>query len=434
MSFPNLTQLTLSLTQPALYPVLDSAPEDSPGPSETGETSESSPFLQAPQSDIGIPTPSQAPFENKEPDASRLYSDLKARELAGKLLKWHPSWTFFTYTHKEIALPDQKKFINAVMTVSGARPIAYFASAPEKSDETLKYARDWTDYANAYHHALEVPVQILGDEVSLLPIENQIKFMNAAIKEIEQLPIIKERTWKRREVSRNFKSHCLLQLMKNAAAQFNQEKVSPQETDLFTRVRDVTQTHLLPFSATGDKSYPFVSVLTGEESSLPLPEGIIYMNPKDLASFQKEERKKSAIQKDPIEQRFQTWLKIEQGILSRVSPAILEEEIYRIQTSLDHYLKMLVKNPEESLMSQKFREALEAVLQIYRSLNRSSYFAEYNDPLLQTLLKGRIKEISEYSQALQESLAQATRSTEEEYNLKSLMFNYLKETLAALTS
>ncbi|WP_420420520.1 hypothetical protein [Simkania sp.] len=183
----------------------------------------------------GIPVPSSS----TRASTGTSKTELESRTSEGKLVRW---WGFFNRNCNGHSLVGYKEFWKAMK----AFPFSHTAKIFHREDRDLdQHRRSLVAFNEAhgnYLEALEKPVKVLQSEVNGHSVEDQVKYFDAASREITDVTWVKENKLRRGKVERDFKSTALLSLIDSISQRIISSP--PEALKVISYVND----HLLPFA------------------------------------------------------------------------------------------------------------------------------------------------------------------------------------------
>jgi len=203
-----------------------------------------SPFKSPALPSSGIPHPhSSSPV----PTATS-QRELDTRKSEGKVVRW---WSLFKHSHNQLPLVGKSEFSKAMMGFNFSHNLTLVKR--DDQDQRL-YQRNVAAFDESHHkylEALKKPVAVLQSEVAGLPVEDQVKYFDAASREVTQVPQVKTRAWKKEKVERDFKSTALVSLIDSVVKRIIQSPAEIFKVDAYVKG------HLTPFARiSGDRVDP----------------------------------------------------------------------------------------------------------------------------------------------------------------------------------
>lgn len=273
-------------------------------------------------------------------------TELEQRATSGKMIQW---WGMFKRTVNGLPLVGYKEFWKAME----AFPFSHTVSIVHREDQdVLKHQGNLIAFNKAhenYLEALEKPVRVLQSEVDGLSVSDQVKYFEAASKEVIGVKWVSDNVMRQRKVERDFKSTALVSLIDSVS---NQILRSPTE---ILKVGSMINEHLLPFARVGteresSKEGVYAQPIkhkVNEEREITTMDFAVY---RDLVEFEAMKKRSTPI--SPLQhQQWQTGQVIYNEIMERILPV------------LD---KNAPKTPEE--VSEKMKENLANTAQLLNDI------------------------------------------------------------------
>lgn len=236
---------------------------------------ESTPFKQGSLPEVGIPHPIKG--SGNSVSNLRKTAALDSRATQGKVVKW---WSFFKRSSNGKTLPGKSDFSKAMMNFSSRHDVTLVSTNSKGHDKFQNFVRDHDEAHHQYLKALEGPAAILQDEIGDLPIKDQVKYYEAATSELTDVSKVRDREWKKKQVTQDFKSEALVRLVDSTVS-----RILRFPTELL-QVHANTVDHLMPFAFTGGKSEPYVLPVRHEVVKGRPP---IVMSPQEHSALRKQE-------------------------------------------------------------------------------------------------------------------------------------------------
>lgn len=249
-----------------------------------------------------------------DPDDSqtRTIRELNDRVARGTLVQWGSSWNPFR------SRQTRSDFSQAMQNFSSGHDVTIVSDKrkAEKEGAFEKAKQFISDHNEAHHHylkALKGPADALQKEMKGLPIEDQVRYYERAVTELTQVPWVRDREWKKAQVSRDFRCEALANLVSSFAA-----RILKHPSELF-EVRRVAALHLMAFAATEDPHNPYVKPQRHHVTRDRAP---VLISREELRAIRQTERETPPSFQDHNASYTETLNMIQEMIYQRVIPQL----------------------------------------------------------------------------------------------------------------